>query len=208
MSGGSDSAVAARGPGTPVRRHRVHLALALIPDLPDRGGAAARSKTRFLPRGRRDRHQPFYVWTGRAVPRGTWSTTSVNEYAAGRTPNPCLRCNGECKSTAADRSRSPLDAVHRPPATRRAERPLRAHRLTPIFVAAQAGVGGTAGRVLVDKSVGPPSSWNCRPCPTRRTGCDHVGRAACGAGVFERAAATGPSGKVWGGITRQRQCTR
>jgi tRNA-specific 2-thiouridylase len=102
MSGGVDSAVAApaRDAGHDVTG--VHLALARTP-------ATATGRARgLLHPGRRARRRPsrrraglpFYVWDLADRFAADVVDDFVAEYAAGRTPNPCLRCNERIKFAA------------------------------------------------------------------------------------------------------------
>jgi tRNA-specific 2-thiouridylase len=109
LSGGVDSAVAARSPSRPVTtsppstsrcrapRHAAHrLARLLL-----QGGRPRRRP------GRRRARAPFYVWDLAERFREDVVDDFVAEYAAGRTPNPCLRCNEKIKFTAVlDRARA------------------------------------------------------------------------------------------------------
>ncbi len=120
MSGGVDSAVAAaRAVDAGHDVTGVHLALspspAVVPERRARlllaGGLARRAAGR-----RRARHPVLRLGCGRAVPRDVVDDF-VAEYAAGRTPNPCLRCNEKIKFAAVlDRALAlGFDAVvHRP----------------------------------------------------------------------------------------------
>lgn len=103
MSGGVDSAVAAaRAVAAGHDVTGVHLAL-----------SAAPASTRVGARGCctiEDAHDarraadvlgiPFYVWDFAAPFKAAVIDNFVAEYAAGRTPNPCLRCNEQIKFTA------------------------------------------------------------------------------------------------------------
>jgi tRNA-specific 2-thiouridylase len=109
MSGGVDSAVAAAlavDAGDDVTG--VHLALSEAPATLRSGSRGCCSKE--------DAHDarrvadaldiPFYVWDLAAQFRADVIDDFVAEYAAGRTPNPCLRCNERIKFAAVlDRAR-------------------------------------------------------------------------------------------------------
>lgn len=109
MSGGVDSAVAAAlavDAGHEVTG--VHLALSEAPATLRSGSRGCCSKE--------DAHDarrvadvldiPFYVWDLAAQFREDVIDDFVTEYAAGRTPNPCLRCNERIKFAAVlDRAR-------------------------------------------------------------------------------------------------------
>src|SRR3954469_10713185 len=116
MSGGVDSAVAAAlavDAGHDVTG--VHLALSEAPAELRTGSRGCCSKE--------DAHDarrvadaldiPFYVWDLAAQFRADVIDDFVAEYAAGRTPNPCLRCNEKIKFSAVlDRARAlGFDAV-------------------------------------------------------------------------------------------------
>src|SRR3954447_7866486 len=145
MSGGVDSAVAAAlavDAGHDVTG--VHLALSQSPATLRTGSRGCCSKE--------DAHDarrtadvldiPFYVWDLADRFRADVVDDFVAEYAAGRTPNPCLRCNEKIKFAAVlDRARRlgfrpvgarpPRQAHRRRPASlrRRGEGPvLRARR--------------------------------------------------------------------------------
>ncbi|MGQ0631663.1 MAG: tRNA 2-thiouridine(34) synthase MnmA [Sporichthyaceae bacterium] len=106
MSGGVDSAVAAaRAVAAGHEVTGVHLALA------QNSGAHpqtnARGKGCCTPADARDARRsadvlgiPFYVWDLAAEFESSVIDDFVAEYAAGRTPNPCLRCNESIKFAA------------------------------------------------------------------------------------------------------------
>lgn len=103
LSGGVDSAVAAarsRDAGYDVTA--VHLALAAHPATHRSGARGCCS-----PEDARDARRvadvlgiPFYVWDLAGVFQAEVIDDFVAEYSAGRTPNPCLRCNERIKFTA------------------------------------------------------------------------------------------------------------
>src|ERR1700755_438795 len=91
MSGGVDSAgAAARAVAAGHDVTGVHLALARNPQTYRTGarGCCTLEDSRDVRRAADAIGIPFYVWDMAA------------EYAAGRTPNPCLRCNEKIKFTA------------------------------------------------------------------------------------------------------------
>jgi tRNA-specific 2-thiouridylase len=113
MSGGVDSAVAAaRAVDAGHDVTGVHLALARNPQ----SGSASAFATRphrsvargcCTPEDARDARRaadvigiPFYVWDLAAQFHADVIEDFVAEYAAGRTPNPCLRCNEKIKFAA------------------------------------------------------------------------------------------------------------
>ncbi len=110
MSGGVDSAVAAaRAVDAGHEVTGVHLALSPAPAAVREGarGCCTLEDARDARRAADVLGIPFYVWDlaerfGRDV-----VDDFVAEYAAGRTPNPCLRCNERIKFTAVlDRARA------------------------------------------------------------------------------------------------------
>ncbi|MEV4279757.1 tRNA 2-thiouridine(34) synthase MnmA [Actinoplanes xinjiangensis] len=103
MSGGVDSAVAAaraRDAGHDVTG--VHLALARNPQTFRTGarGCCTLEDSRDARRAADMIGIPFYVWDMAEEFHDSVVDDFVNEYAAGRTPNPCLRCNEKIKFTA------------------------------------------------------------------------------------------------------------
>ncbi|HWN25704.1 MAG TPA: tRNA 2-thiouridine(34) synthase MnmA [Actinomycetospora sp.] len=103
MSGGVDSAVAAarlRDAGHEVTG--VHLALAAKPATMREGarGCCSVEDSRDARRCADVLDIPFYVWDLAARFRDDVVEPFVAEYAAGRTPNPCLRCNEKIKFSA------------------------------------------------------------------------------------------------------------
>ena len=103
MSGGVDSAVAAAlavDQGHDVTG--VHLALAEQPATLRTGsrGCCSREDARDAARVADLLGLPFYVWDLAARFREDVIEGFVAEYAAGRTPNPCLRCNEKIKFAA------------------------------------------------------------------------------------------------------------
>src|SRR5213596_399383 len=103
MSGGVDSAVAAsRAADAGHEVTGVHLALSLNPQSYRSGarGCCTLEDARDARRAADVIGIPFYVWDlaerfGRDV-----VDDFVAEYAAGRTPNPCIRCNERVKFAA------------------------------------------------------------------------------------------------------------
>ncbi len=103
MSGGVDSAVAAAlavDAGHDVTG--VHLALSSAPATLRTGsrGCCSREDARDAARTADVLGIPFYVWDLAERFREDVIDDFVAEYAAGRTPNPCLRCNEKIKFTA------------------------------------------------------------------------------------------------------------
>ncbi len=103
MSGGVDSAVAAAlavDAGHDVTG--VHLALSEAPATLRTGsrGCCSREDARDAARTADVLGIPFYVWDLAERFRADVIDDFVAEYAAGRTPNPCLRCNEKIKFTA------------------------------------------------------------------------------------------------------------
>jgi tRNA-uridine 2-sulfurtransferase len=103
LSGGVDSAVAAAlavEQGHDVTA--VHLALSEAPGVLRSGsrGCCSREDARDAARVADVLGVPFYVWDLAARFRADVVDDFVAEYAAGRTPNPCLRCNERIKFAA------------------------------------------------------------------------------------------------------------
>jgi tRNA-uridine 2-sulfurtransferase len=103
MSGGVDSAVAAarlRDAGHDVTG--VHLALSAKPATMREGarGCCSVEDSRDARRCADVLDIPFYVWDMAARFTQDVVEPFVAEYAAGRTPNPCLRCNEKIKFSA------------------------------------------------------------------------------------------------------------
>ena len=103
MSGGVDSAVAAAlavEAGHDVTG--VHLALSEAPATLRTGsrGCCSREDAHDARRAADALGIPFYVWDLAASFREHVVDDFVAEYAAGRTPNPCLRCNEKIKFAA------------------------------------------------------------------------------------------------------------
>ena len=109
MSGGVDSAVAAAlavEAGHDVTG--VHLALSEAPATLRTGsrGCCSKEDAHDARRAADVLEIPFYVWNLAAQFRQDVVEDFVAEYAAGRTPNPCLRCNEKIKFAAVlDRAR-------------------------------------------------------------------------------------------------------
>ena len=109
MSGGVDSAVAAAlavDGGHEVTG--VHLALSEAPATLRTGarGCCSKEDAHDARRAADVLNIPFYVWDLAAQFRADVVDDFVAEYAAGRTPNPCLRCNERIKFAAVlDRAR-------------------------------------------------------------------------------------------------------
>src|ERR1700712_4395754 len=103
MSGGVDSAVAAaraRDAGHDVTG--VHLALSRNPQTYRTGarGCCTLEDSRDARRAADVIGIPFYIWDMADQFHASVVDDFVNEYAAGRTPNPCLRCNEKIKFEA------------------------------------------------------------------------------------------------------------
>jgi tRNA-uridine 2-sulfurtransferase len=103
MSGGVDSAVAAaRAVDAGHDVTGVHLALSQAPASLRTGarGCCTAEDARDARRAADVLGIPFYVWDLAERFRADVVDDFVAEYAAGRTPNPCLRCNERIKFTA------------------------------------------------------------------------------------------------------------
>ncbi len=116
MSGGVDSAVAAaRAVDAGHDVTGVHLALSANPQTYRTGarGCCTLEDSRDARRAADVIGIPFYVWDMAEEFREDVVADFVAEYAAGRTPNPCLRCNEKIKFAAVlDRARAlGFDAV-------------------------------------------------------------------------------------------------
>jgi tRNA-specific 2-thiouridylase len=103
MSGGVDSAVAAaRAAGAGHEVTGVHLALSLNPQSYRSGarGCCTLEDARDARRAADVIGIPFYVWDMAERFHRDVVADFVAEYARGRTPNPCLRCNEKIKFAA------------------------------------------------------------------------------------------------------------
>ena len=103
MSGGVDSAVAAaRAVDAGHDVTGVHLALSAAPESARTGarGCCTLEDARDARRAADVIGIPFYVWDLAERFRADVVDDFVAEYAAGRTPNPCLRCNEKIKFAA------------------------------------------------------------------------------------------------------------
>ena len=103
MSGGVDSAVAAaRAVDAGYDVTGVHLALAQNPATLRHGarGCCTVEDSNDARRAADVLGIPFYIWDLAERFRADVIEDFVDEYAAGRTPNPCLRCNEKIKFTA------------------------------------------------------------------------------------------------------------
>src|SRR4029077_3562241 len=103
MSGGVDSAVAAaRAVDAGHDVTGVHLALSSNPQSFRSGarGCCTLEDARDARRAADVIGIPFYVWDMAERFRADVIDDFVAEYAAGRTPNPCLRCNEKIKFSA------------------------------------------------------------------------------------------------------------
>jgi tRNA-specific 2-thiouridylase len=103
MSGGVDSAVAAaRAVDAGHDVTGVHLALSASPESTRSGarGCCTLEDARDARRAADVIGIPFYVWDLAERFRADVVDDFVAEYAAGRTPNPCLRCNERIKFAA------------------------------------------------------------------------------------------------------------
>ncbi len=108
MSGGVDSAVAAaRAVDAGYEVTGVHLALSARPKTLREGarGCCTREDANDARRSADVLDIPFYIWDLAERFRADVIDDFVAEYAAGRTPNPCLRCNEKIKfATVLDRA--------------------------------------------------------------------------------------------------------
>lgn len=116
MSGGVDSAVAAaRAVDAGHDVTGVHLALSPAPQSHREGarGCCTLEDARDARRAADVIDIPFYVWDLAERFQSDVIDDFLDEYAAGRTPNPCLRCNERIKFTAVlDKARAlGFDAV-------------------------------------------------------------------------------------------------
>jgi tRNA-specific 2-thiouridylase len=103
MSGGVDSAVAAaRAVDAGHEVTGVHLALSAAPASLRHGarGCCTLEDANDARRAADVLGVPFYVWDLAERFRADVIDDFVSEYAAGRTPNPCLRCNEKIKFSA------------------------------------------------------------------------------------------------------------
>ena len=103
MSGGVDSAVAAaRAAEAGHEVTGVHLALSANPQSYRTGarGCCTLEDSRDARRAADAIGIPFYVWDMAEAFERDVVGDFVAEYAAGRTPNPCLRCNEKIKFAA------------------------------------------------------------------------------------------------------------
>src|ERR1700761_7156702 len=103
MSGGVDSATAAaRAVDAGHEVTGVHLALSRNPSSYRTGarGCCTLEDARDARRAADVIGIPFYVWDRAGPFHAAVVTDFVDEYAAGRTPNPCLRCNEKIKFAA------------------------------------------------------------------------------------------------------------
>ncbi|GAA5159149.1 tRNA 2-thiouridine(34) synthase MnmA [Pseudonocardia eucalypti] len=103
MSGGVDSAVAAaRAVAAGHDVTGVHLALAETPDALRSGsrGCCSKEDAGDARRAADVLGIPFYVWDFAGRFAEDVVDQFVEDYAAGRTPNPCLRCNEKIKFSA------------------------------------------------------------------------------------------------------------
>jgi tRNA-specific 2-thiouridylase len=103
MSGGVDSAVAAaRAVDAGHEVTGVHLALSAAPATLRHGarGCCTLEDANDARRAADVLDIPFYVWDLAERFRADVIDDFISEYAAGRTPNPCLRCNEKIKFSA------------------------------------------------------------------------------------------------------------
>jgi tRNA-uridine 2-sulfurtransferase len=103
MSGGVDSAVAAaRAVATGHEVTGVHLALSKNPQSYRTGarGCCSREDSHDARRAADVIGIPFYIWDMAEEFHADVVEDFLAEYAAGRTPNPCLRCNEKIKFAA------------------------------------------------------------------------------------------------------------
>ena len=138
MSGGVDSAVAAaRAVDAGHDVTGVHLALSSNPQSFRSGarGCCTLEDARDARRAADVIGIPFYVWDLAERFREDVVDDFVAEYAAGRTPNPCLRCNEKIKFAAV------LDKALGARFRRRLHRSLRPHRRRPAAPGRRRGQG-------------------------------------------------------------------
>jgi len=122
MSGGVDSAVAAaRAVEAGHEVVGVHLALSRMPGTLRTGsrGCCTIEDSMDARRAAAKLGIPFYVWDFSERFRADVVDDFVAEYAAGRTPNPCMRCNERIKFAASSTRRSPSASTPSSPATTR-----------------------------------------------------------------------------------------
>ena len=103
VSGGVDSAVGmARAADAGHDVTAVHMALSPDPALTRDGGrgCCTISDANDARRAADKVGVPFYIWDFAEKFRDTVITDFLEEYSAGRTPNPCVRCNEHIKFTA------------------------------------------------------------------------------------------------------------
>lgn len=103
MSGGVDSAVAAaRAVDAGHEVVGVHLALSRMPGTLRTGSRGCCTIEDSMDAQRVSNHLgiPYYVWDFSAEFQETVVDDFISEYEAGRTPNPCLRCNEKIKFQA------------------------------------------------------------------------------------------------------------
>src|SRR5690606_34000525 len=103
MSGGVDSAVAAaRAVDAGHEVVAVHLALSRMPGTLRTGsrGCCTIEDSQDAQRVANMLGIPFYVWDFSERFKADVVDNFIDEYKAGRTPNPCLRCNEKIKFEA------------------------------------------------------------------------------------------------------------
>ena len=174
MSGGVDSAVAAaRWPTAGHDVTGVHLALSRNPQSFRTGarGCCTLEDSRDARRAADVIGIPFYVWDMAARFHEDVVEDFVAEYAAGRTPNPCLRCNEKIKFAAVlDRALAlGFDAVAhrplrqgRPPRNGRRAAPGGRRGQGPVLRPRRADRGSAGARDLPARSVHQGSRYEPR----------------------------------------------
>ena len=212
MSGGVDSAVAAaRAVDAGHDVTGVHLALSRNPSSYRTGarGCCTLEDARDARRAADVIGIPFYVWDLAERFPADVVDDFVAEYAAGRTPNPCLRCNEKIKFAAVlDRALAlGFDAVvHRPPRPAGAvdgpadpAGPQRRRGQGPVLRARGAD-GPTSSRGRCSRSGTPPRT-RCAPRPPSAGSASRTSRTATTSASSPTAT---PAGSCAAGSARRR----